>query len=274
MQLGTLREQADRAQQAADASKARFDQATQALAETEAALLAFTDCITLADLAEFQQALDHAERQRAAIQSLADAQQAVIDQAQTTLPAVPDLQPERQALLADIAMGNATEADLKALDRRIREASGNAEQGKATASPIIDRAAQTLAGLRGKLATAEADLQALNEKRRDLLLGYLQTEAEAEGKKYAELGLAAFASLKRILSLNTLGASLAGRDFAGDFWSAFQVPVLPLKACSEHELKNWNGFIAKADTLIYASQLAETTEAERAAIRQAGAGLL
>ena len=123
-------------------------------------------CVTLAELTAFQQALDNAERHRDAIQRLADAQQELINQANATLPAVPDRQPERQALLADIAMGNATEADLEALDRRIREASGNAEQGKATASPIIDRAAQTLAGLRGKLATAEADLQALKDKRR------------------------------------------------------------------------------------------------------------
>ncbi len=195
----------------------------------EAALLGLRIAVTPEDLADYQDKTASAQQSCDGIQALIDAQQAVIDKAKASMKPAPDFGAERQDLLADIAMGNASPADLEALEGRARKAREESEQSVKASSPVIESATSTLQGLARKLADARAILDNLKGRRVELILAYLETEAEKEGAEYIRLASDLMGHYKRMLAIDAMRKSLGADSFKPFSIQSIHIPAFNIR---------------------------------------------
>jgi len=140
---------------------------------------------------------------------------------------------EREDLLANIATGAATAEALESLDERIKGRKMEVDDAVVETKKIADQARQTIAGLRRKLAEAEAEVANIQgELLPAAIAGFLQSRAEVAGEEYMVIAEELFMKLGQIVGLGALFKKIAGKEISLSWdWSQFRSPGFALKSC-------------------------------------------
>jgi hypothetical protein len=181
------------------------------------------------DILAYQEEKAKAEGAVASLEESIRQQEAVIETAMASVPVAPDFARQREDLLAEVAIGGATEADLQELDREAAGATDAVNKAKADAQEIIAPARQTISGLRRKLATAQDELSTIKAIGPDVMNQYFRSEAERLGSEYVALALQLIDRYEKLLAYDKmLGHPSQLRTIrCGDI----MLPTFRLKAC-------------------------------------------
>jgi hypothetical protein len=165
-----------------------------------------------------EEVIDHQERIKA-VQSeakrLEDAiaqQSEIIEKTLAGIEQVTDRSEQRAAILADLAIGNADQADLNAHDRLTNNEQKAHQVSSAKAEPIINQAKQTIAGLEAKLADL-VNMQASLERKNPLILEQLlMTEIKRVSTRYLANALAVHEDFMKLAGLEDLLIAATGQN--------------------------------------------------------------
>jgi hypothetical protein len=176
------------------------------------AVIENTDSLTNAeDVLAHRRLIGEAKSEVARIQPALDKQNKLIAQACETIPNPIDRNQERNNIMADIALGNASPKALRAIDDLIAQETAEAAKAKEAVSSTITSAQATAAGLKIKLDTAQEALKAINQKTADVAYQYFMREAQVAAAQYVNHALSLKMLYIRIYGLNTLIASHDGK---------------------------------------------------------------
>jgi len=144
------------------------------------------------------------------------------------------LQQRREEMLADISLGKATQSDLKKIDVEIDQA---LRQDSGAVAGHRD-AVQTLAGLRKRLAEAEARRDTLREQVPLVLGEYFLAEAERTYAEYLKQAASVAAKMSRLVALEQLYVTYGKKDpsrnhFRYSTWDDAMLPTFHLRSSSE-----------------------------------------
>lgn len=126
--------------------------------------------------------------------------EAQVAEKQAALPDVGPLSSQREDLLAAIAIGEATSADLEKLDAQMDKLKAQRNGEK----PALDALKQTIEGLQRRWVDARKSLQKLRAERESLLRHFLIKKAEAVGAEYFAAAQALVARYKELRGLDAL----------------------------------------------------------------------
>lgn len=209
---------------------------------------------------QIKQALAVAE----GIQELIDAQNQLIAKAKAANPNVANRQQERYNLLADIAMGNAGEKDLKDLDAVIAKEQREVSTAEKEAEPLIEKANATVSGLERKLATANKTLQALESKSSEVAHRYFMGEAEKVAVQYVNSALILKEQHQRLLGLDLILSKHGGRGIVRPGARPIQIPLFLLPQFDGLDIPNGgDGALLNGDR-IYGDQINQAADTEEA----------
>ncbi|MBS0473890.1 MAG: hypothetical protein JSR28_01925 [Proteobacteria bacterium] len=116
------------------------------------------------------------------------------------LPNVSVLDERMDDLLADVAIGKATDEAVTQLEAERREARETAERIR----PELEKFARTVAALERKAEDARVRVRQLKEDKPALMRRFLMDEAQAECRRYVDDGLRAAQSYQRLKALEVL----------------------------------------------------------------------
>lgn len=182
--------------------------------------------VSAEDLSDLNGKMAAAKAAVETLQSLIAEQQGILGAARESLKPAPCFTADRQALLADIAMGSATYAELEALDLRIGKARQEEQAAAATANPAIEGATHTIQGLTRKLEDAKAALSGLESERKALVISYLEGEAGKEEARYLQAVSALVERYTRMLALNRLMESMGRTSLLKGSAHKLEIPAL------------------------------------------------
>ncbi len=183
------------------------------------------------------------------LEALRREQAEVISIANAAIPAQSDFRQKREDILAGIAMGNASEGDLKALDEQVKKKNREIEEAKAKAHGVIESAKQTIAGLERAAAEIRSELEPLQTKEAELQRWFLQAERERAEESYVQAAKTLVSAYKRLLAFDQIATPLIGTSLdklgQGD---GLLVPTfhLPAFGCSWPDLSSRNELNAQA----------------------------
>lgn len=155
-------------------------------------------------------------------------QDEVIETAQATIPKFPDRTPQREKLMAEIALGTASEDALKALDKQIAEDEQTVKSASITAKPLIDKARTIRAGLNSMLDSAKEKLQQLENKSIAIRRQFLIQEAEKTAAEYVANAQNLKANYLRLRGLEILIKNQNGRSINGPTHKQLYIPIFAL----------------------------------------------
>jgi len=197
------------------------------------ALPACMQATSVAEVLAHQDAIAASGDEERRLMAVIDTQRRIIDETRASLIEPPSRDGERAELLAEIALGHKRQDDLEALETQVIERRQDFENACAEASPIIQRAQQTIDGLQHKVAGVKEHLAQLRAKTPEVLRQYMVGEAERVAAEYAEHakavknGFLAMYGIEQLLYVIT-GKSpniLRDRDLV--------IPAANLDACRE-----------------------------------------
>lgn len=201
--------------------------------------------------------LDHQHRLGAARDQVAELEAAIEgrreaeETAIAAMPSLGELEARREALLAEIAVGNATEADLDALDGEIAREREAAEEAREEADRRAQDARQAVAGLERKLAVAREELVELEERTPEVLTQFLTTEAEQVCKAYLKAAGQVRDHMFQLYALSELLERHGGPGgrFLLAAWNDALLPTFSLPPCEGLALRHRPGvfFSTQAD---------------------------
>lgn len=180
------------------------------------------------DVIEHQHLVNQASGIVANIQAAIDSQNQFLEQTLAAIPKIADKQQERRNLLADIALGNACDADLKKLDAAIATEQKTVSDAKKEVAPLLDNARATVSGLGLKLETAKKTLNDLEAKSSEVEYRYFMGEAEKAGVQYVNAALQLKEQYFRLLGLNTILAKHDSRGINIPAAKTIQIPTFRL----------------------------------------------
>jgi len=219
----------------------------------------------------FQQSLAEAEQRVPELKALVDEQERVIREAKATIPSAEQLLERREDILAGLSTGDATEAQLKAVDQELEALNTLIADASAKASQIVAKAEPTLAGLRRKLADAERELKKLTLQKPDVARLILKTQAALVYSDYLSLGEQLGEKFVKLMSLNALICSVPERRHI-DHSILLMAPVMKIprfKIGPDAEAPSMSTVFAAAE-----QRTDLTREAERARLKAEGFTLL
>lgn len=155
-------------------------------------------------------------------------QDEAIEAAQATIPKFPDRTPRREKLMAEIALGAASEDVLKALDKQIAEDEQTVKSAGLTAKPLIDKAQTIRAGLERMLDDAKLKLQHLESKSTEVRRRFLIQEAEKTAAEYVSSAQSLKMNYLRLRSLEILILRQNGKSINGSTSKQLYIPVFAL----------------------------------------------
>ena len=138
-------------------------------------------------------------------------QEQAIAAAKAAIPSAKQLLERREDILAGLSTGDATEGQLKAIDRELEALNTQIADASAKAADIISQAESTLAGLRRKLKEAEEDRDELLRQKPEVARLVLKTQAAVLYSDYLKLGKELGEKFVRLMSLNALICSIPER---------------------------------------------------------------
>lgn len=194
----------------------------------------------LEEVLAFQEAVVSAQQKVAFLTEAITGQEAIIRKINADLPSQGDLLRKRQDILAEIAIGSATQGDLEELDKQIAKEQEKISKAQKVAAPAAEDAKHAIAGLQRKLAVACEEVKGLEGQRRDVVLNFLAFEAEKMGAEYAHLAGEFVCKFRQLLALNTIITTVDNRSeiFLGS--SPFVLPTFDVQSCKGEIVKDWN----------------------------------
>lgn len=159
----------------------------------------------------FQQELAEAEKRVPEVKALVDEQERVIREAKATIPSAEQILERREDILAGLSTGDATEAQLKAVDQELETLNSHIADASAKSSEIIATAEARLAGLRRMLKDAEQQLEKLTLQKPEVARLFLKTQAALVYSDYLNLGEQLGEKFVKLMSLNALICSVPER---------------------------------------------------------------
>lgn len=181
------------------------------------------------------------------------------------LPNVSVLDERMDDLLADVAIGKATDEAVTQLEAERREARETVERIR----PELDRFARTVAALERKAEDARVRVRQLKEEKPALMRRFLMDEAQAECVRYVEDGMRAAEAYMRLRALDAL-LQQGGETLT--LCASRQSMVLPRfrLAASERERGHFHldGLLFKVDDRVDLGSVAKRATEEREALRE------
>lgn len=266
-QVEALRLQAVAAGEAWHRLELEAKQANNALSALERELQDFRPVITPEMVLTYQNDLTQAENQVVTLDDAIRRNETIITTAQAGITPSPDLQTERENLLAEIACGLASEADLKWLDVRIKEAQQAEAASRADAEAITTPARQTISGLTRKREEAAAARDALLQLKPEIWRLLLLTEAERIGGEYSELAAQVGEKFRQLLALDSL---LGNSPLRGYNWQNLCLPAF--KVGPMGELPQYQNYNMLCD-VVTPHDMVEARDAVRARLADIGINL-
>ena len=266
-QVETLRLQAVAAGEEWQRLELATKQANKALVDLDKALQEFRPAITPAMVLLFQDDLAQSKNEVALLDVAILRQEAIITEAQSGITTPPDLQTERENLMAEIACGTASGADLQLLDNRIKEARQSETEALTEAEAIIIPARQTITGLTRKRDDALRARNALLARQPEVLRLLLQTEAERIGKEYVKLSDQVGAKYRQLLALDNL---LGDSTLRGYTWQNLCHPSFKVSAMKDLSVAHSYNMLCD---VLAPNDMAEAQAAERARLSELGINL-
>ncbi len=188
----------------------------------------FDYCLELDDVLNYQSDLAAAKNNVSNIQALIAQQQQIIDEAVAGIPSLPDYCQIREDLLADIAIGKATDKDLATLGEKMDADKKDVTEAEERLDPVIEHAQLTIAGLQRKLEDAEKEVTTLEENEGEIVFQFLMAQAEREGEEYAALANQLIGKFKRLRAIDSILGHPPRLSFA--YVGEFFIPSFNLKA--------------------------------------------
>ena len=164
-----------------------------------------------------EEVIDHQERIKAVQSEAKRLEDAIAQQSEIAeialagIEQVTDRSEQRAAILADLAIGNADQADLNALDRLTNNEQKAHQVSSAKAEPIITQAKQTIAGLKAKLADLMIMQASLERKNPLILEQLLMTEIKRVSAHYLANAQAVNEDFMKLAGLEDLLIAATGQ---------------------------------------------------------------
>ena len=226
-------------------------------------LPACTIAVCAEDVAEHHQQIKQALAVGQGIRALIDAQNQLISKTQAAIPTAANRRQERYNLLADIAMGNAGEKDLKDLDAVIAKEQKEVSIAEKETEPLIEKANATVSGLQHKLAAANEALQALESKSSEVELRYFMGEAEKAAVLYVNHAMCIKELYLRLKALNLVTLPYDQRGFIIDFAGEIKIPLFKLPQFDGFGNFRMGDYLLLDGQKISSDQVAQAAKAEQ-----------
>lgn len=217
------------------------------------------------DVMEHLRQIDQVKMEVQNLQTVIEAQRQSIAEAAAAIPQPIDRQHKRQNLMADIALGNATEADLKTLDDEIAKEQKAIQEATKKAAPKVEKAQAALAGLGRKLAAVQAELQALETKSSEVSHRFFVSEAEKVGAQFVNHALRMKELYTRLVGLDSIIKGHDGEGIMVHGPRKLYIPVfrLPQFEGLENPRSSAIGTFFHAEDDIFGEQIAQSAENEK-----------
>jgi hypothetical protein len=224
----------------------------------------------LAALLAHQDEHDQAARRLADLGNAVKACEAELTEAGSNIPNVDHLLQQREDILADRAIGSASQADIDAIDAQI--ATETKAMAAAKANGRVADAKQTLQGLQRKREQVGQELQELTAASGGVVFSLIRSEMEQECERYVEAALAVKASLLRLFALERMSSHFVKSGVgAVRFNAELTLPFIRLPAC-DGLASSWHtnrGILFATDPFFY-QQVERAVVAERELLASAG----
>jgi len=219
----------------------------------------------------FQQSLAEAGQRIPELKALVEEQERLIQQAKGSIPSAERLQERREDLLAGLSTGDATEAQLKAVDKELEALNAQIADASAKTSEIIATAQARLGGLRRMLKEAEQELEKLTLQKPDVARLVLKSQAALVYSDYLKLGEQLGQKFVEMMSLNALICSVPERRHIDHsiLLMAFQMKIPRFKIGADAEAPSMSTVFSAAEQRIDLAR-----EAEKARLQAEGITLL
>jgi hypothetical protein len=226
--------------------------------------------LELANVLEYQDKIREGVKTIAHLEAAIEVQQSIISAVTGYKTELPDLHTRREDLLAEIIADGASKEDLANLDEEIRIEKERLEGLVSHAAQSVPEAEQAIAGLRRKLEVAIAELDALNDRKPELLAAFLQAEAERLGGEYLQLTKELIVKYRLLLAYGPLLREVDGGRVLP--WSGITIPLFQgLEAHRGQDSPNMPGEIlevVKART--YPNFMTDAIKEEKVRIAELG----
>lgn len=180
------------------------------------------------DVAEHQRKIQLANSHVASIQAAIDSQNQFIAKTRAAIPKEVDRQQERHNIMADIALGAASDGELKELDAAITKDKEKVSAAESKAAPLIANAQATLSGLNRKFAAARDELKLLESKSSEVAHRYFMGEAEKAAAQYVNNALHMKELYLRLIGLNRVILQHDKRGFTIPHAGEIKIPMFRL----------------------------------------------
>lgn len=184
--------------------------------------------ISAESVVEHYRRIEQAKTAVASIQAVIDTQNQFVAETIAAIPKAVDRQQKRHSIMADIALGNATEGDLKELDALIEQDKEIVTSAQNNADPLIANARATLSGLNHKLVEAKNALTELESKSAEVSQRYFLGEAEEAAVQYVYHALHLKELHLRLLGLNWVSLQYDKRGFIIPGAGEINIPMFML----------------------------------------------
>lgn len=185
------------------------------------------------------------------IEDAITAQSEIIRQAETSIVRAQDRSAQRAEILANIAMGEASQKDLDELDALVASERKAHEKSLAEATPIARLAAETIAGLDKKASVLKQQIAAMERDSTMVMEQFLMSEITDMASQYVQHAQAVKEAFYRLVALEKLLRTATGSN-SNIMPFTLQIPLPNLEEFRELALNNdpslmvtfrspWNG---------------------------------
>lgn len=216
------------------------------------------------DVLEHLRQIEQAQKEVKNLQTVIEVLNRSIAEATAAIPQPINRPHKRQDLMADIVLGNATEADLTALDDEIAKEQKAFQDATKISAPKVQEAQTALPGLGRKLATAQAALQALETKTNEVSYRFFVGEAERAGAQFVNHALRMKELYTRLMGLDLILKGHDGEGIVVHGPKRLYIPVFRLPQFEGLESpSSVRGTFFHADDDFFGEQITQSAENEK-----------
>lgn len=175
---------------------------------------------------------------------------------------------EREEILADIALGKATEVDLEAFDRKAREEEATVVASLAAVKPTAQNAQQAIDGLKRRLADAQIELSALKGEFPQVRDKFLLAQAEALGVDYMAIAQRLVDIFKQLVAIDQIMGYPS--RICGHKTADLCIPLFRVSACDNQDTPVYQFQFKAPRTMWTGEEMSAAVTAERERIRALG----
>lgn len=224
-------------------------------------------------LLEHRNRITQAENEIEAVRNAIEAQHRIIQEAEEAKVHPVNRAIRRQDLMADITLGNATEADMKELDEEIAKEQKAIQEAQKKSEPLMKQAQaalNTLPGLERKLSYALEKLESIQSITNEVEQRFYLGEAENLAAEFIDHATQIKALYMRLAGVNNIITSLGGNDFMANnhakiMLGGLLIPIfkLPQFKGMESNPVERPGVFFSSEFEIFADSISNAADAER-----------